>query len=68
MSLDSLQTTWFVLITVLWSGFFLLEGFDFGVGMLTPFVGRTDEERRTAKETTGPQGWLREKRKFAPGS
>ena len=54
MSLDSLQTTWFILITVLWSGFFVLEGFDFGVGMLTPFVGRTDEERRAAKESTGP--------------
>jgi len=40
MSLDSLQITWFVLITVLWAGFFLLEGFDFGVGMMTPFVGR----------------------------
>jgi len=54
MSLDSLQITWFVLITVLWAGFFLLEGFDFGVGMMTPFVGRTDEERRTCKESTGP--------------
>lgn len=54
MSLDSLQTTWFVLLAVLWSAFFLLEGFDFGVGMLTPLVGRTDDERRAAKATTGP--------------
>lgn len=50
----SLQTTWFILITVLWSGFFLLEGFDFGVGMLTPFVGRDLDERRLLKGTTGP--------------
>lgn len=49
-----LQTTWFTLITVLWAGFFLLEGFDFGVGMVTPFVGHDPEERRTVKETTGP--------------
>jgi cytochrome d ubiquinol oxidase subunit II len=54
MSLDTLQTTWFILIAVLWAGFFMLEGFDFGVGIVTPFVGRDDEERRTLKETTGP--------------
>jgi cytochrome d ubiquinol oxidase subunit II len=50
----SLQTTWFILIGVLWTGFFLLEGFDFGVGMLTPFVGRDAAERGVLKETTGP--------------
>ena len=50
----SLQTTWFLLITVLWAGFFLLEGFDFGVGMLTPFLGRDVRERGRLKETTGP--------------
>ena len=49
-----LQTLWFVLIAVLWAGYFLLEGFDFGVGMLLPFVPRDDEERSTALRTIGP--------------
>jgi cytochrome d ubiquinol oxidase subunit II len=35
-----LNTLWFILIAVLYTGFFLLEGFDFGVGMLLPFLGR----------------------------
>jgi cytochrome d ubiquinol oxidase subunit II len=35
-------------------GFFFLEGFDFGVGMLLPFLGRTDTERRTIINTIGP--------------
>ena len=42
-----LQIVWFVLIAVLWSGYFLLEGFDFGVGMLLPFTPRTESERGT---------------------
>ena len=49
-----LQTTWFVLITVLWAGFFVLEGFDFGVGMLVPILGRDEPERRALRRTTGP--------------
>src|SRR5262245_21375586 len=48
------QIFWFILIAVLWTGFFVLEGFDFGVGMLKGFVGRTDEERRVAINTIGP--------------
>jgi cytochrome d ubiquinol oxidase subunit II len=48
------QIFWFILIAVLWTGFFVLEGFDFGVGMLKGFVGRTDEERRVALNTIGP--------------
>ena len=40
-----LETFWFVLIAVLWAGYFALEGFDFGVGMLLPWVGRDDDER-----------------------
>jgi cytochrome d ubiquinol oxidase subunit II len=35
----TLQLFWFCLIAVLWSGYFVLEGFDFGVGLLAPFVG-----------------------------
>ena len=49
-----LTTVWFVLIAVLWTGYLFLEGFDFGVGILLPVVGRTDEERRVAINTIGP--------------
>jgi cytochrome bd ubiquinol oxidase subunit II len=49
-----LETLWFVLIAVLWAGYFLLEGFDFGVGMLLAFVPRDDEERGTMLKTIGP--------------
>jgi cytochrome d ubiquinol oxidase subunit II len=49
-----LNTLWFILIAVLWIGFFILEGFDFGVGMLMPFLGRNDEDRRTILNTIGP--------------
>ncbi|MGE5249558.1 MAG: cytochrome d ubiquinol oxidase subunit II [Bacteroidota bacterium] len=54
MSYEFLQTLWFILIAVLWIGFFFLEGFDFGVGMLLPFIGRRDEERRAIINTVGP--------------
>src|SRR5664280_3700830 len=50
----NLNILWFVLIAVLYVGFFFLEGFDFGVGMLLPFLGRTDTERRTIINTIGP--------------
>ena len=49
-----LETFWFCLIAVLWAGYFLLEGFDFGVGMLLPFVPRDDGERSTQLRTIGP--------------
>ena len=54
MSYQFLQTLWFILIAVLWTGFFFLEGFDFGVGMLLPFLGKKDEERRAIINTVGP--------------
>lgn len=54
MSTESLQILWFVLIAILWIGFFFLEGFDFGVGMLLPFLGKKDEERRAIINTIGP--------------
>ena len=50
----ALTDVWFVLIAVLWTGYFVLEGFDFGVGMLLPLVGRTDTDRRVAINTIGP--------------
>ena len=49
-----LQVLWFILIVVLWSGYFLLEGFDFGVGMLLPFVPRNESERDAMFESIGP--------------
>jgi cytochrome d ubiquinol oxidase subunit II len=49
-----LQIFWYCLIVVLWSGYFLLEGFDFGVGMLLPFVPRTEGERGAMFESIGP--------------
>src|SRR6186997_965177 len=50
----SFEVFWFVVIAILWTGFFILEGFDFGVGMLHGVVGRNDDERRVAMETIGP--------------
>ncbi len=49
-----LHTIWFIIVVVFWIGFFVLEGFDFGVGMLHRFLGRTDTERRVAINTIGP--------------
>jgi cytochrome bd ubiquinol oxidase subunit II len=49
-----LPTLWFVIVAVFWTGFFVLEGFDFGVGMLHTLVGRTEGERRVAINTIGP--------------
>ncbi|MGB8020070.1 MAG: cytochrome d ubiquinol oxidase subunit II [Candidatus Nanopelagicales bacterium] len=49
-----LTTLWFILIAVLWIGYFVLEGFDFGVGMLLPVLGRTEAERRAMITTLGP--------------
>lgn len=45
---------WFIVVAALWVGFFFLEGFDFGVGMLHSFLGRTDIERRVLINTIGP--------------
>jgi cytochrome d ubiquinol oxidase subunit II len=49
-----LQDLWFGLITILFIGFFFLEGFDYGVGMLLPFLGKNDRERRVIINTIGP--------------
>jgi cytochrome d ubiquinol oxidase subunit II len=49
-----LQGFWFGLIAVLWAGFLMLEGFDFGVGMLLPVVAKTDLDRRVALRAIGP--------------
>ncbi len=49
-----LNTLWFALIAILFTGFFFLEGFDFGVGILLPFLGKDDTERRVIINTIGP--------------
>ncbi len=49
-----LTTLWFILIAVLWVGYFVLEGFDFGVGILLPIVAKNDRERRVLINTIGP--------------
>jgi cytochrome bd ubiquinol oxidase subunit II len=50
-------TVWFILIAVLWTGYFVLEGFDFGVGMLMPVLGRGEQgetRKRVLLNTIGP--------------
>jgi cytochrome d ubiquinol oxidase subunit II len=49
-----LHTFWFNIIVVLWIGFFVLEGFDFGVGALHMLIGSSDTERRVVINTIGP--------------
>nr|WP_120491850.1 cytochrome d ubiquinol oxidase subunit II [Corynebacterium lactis] len=49
-----LPIIWFVLVAFLFAGYFLLEGFDFGVGMLLPFVGRDERRRKAMLGTIGP--------------
>jgi cytochrome bd ubiquinol oxidase subunit II len=50
----SLPEFWFLLIAVLWAGYFLLEGFDFGVGSLLPFLPRGERDRRAMFDSIGP--------------
>jgi cytochrome d ubiquinol oxidase subunit II len=49
-----LNTVWFCLISVLFVGFLFLEGFDYGVGILLPFLGKDDTDRRVILNTIGP--------------
>jgi len=52
-----LTTVWFILIAVLWTGYFVLDGFDFGVGMLMPVLGRGKDgeaRKRVMLNTIGP--------------
>jgi len=49
-----LNTVWFILIAVLFTGYFFLEGFDYGVGILLPFLGVDEEERGRIIATIGP--------------
>jgi cytochrome d ubiquinol oxidase subunit II len=49
-----LNTLWFILVGVLFTGFFILEGFDYGVGILLPFLSKDDRDRRVIINTIGP--------------
>ena len=49
-----LQTLWFAAVAVLWTGFLLLEGFDFGVAALMPVLGRDDADRHLMLRSIGP--------------
>lgn len=49
-----LNTIWFILIAVLFTGYSFLEGFDYGVGILLPFLGKDDTDRRVVLNTIGP--------------
>ena len=49
-----LQTLWFFLISILWIGYFVLEGFDFGVGMLLRALSKDDTDKRMIIHTIGP--------------
>ncbi len=60
---ENLRLIWWLLIGILWIGFAITEGFDMGIAMLLPFVGKTDEERRVAINAVAPhwdgnQVWL----------
>lgn len=49
-----LAALWFILVSVLFIGFFFLEGFDFGIGILLPFLGKNDTEKRVIINSIGP--------------
>ncbi len=49
-----LRELWFVLVGILFTGYFILEGFDYGVGMMHPWLHRTDRQRRASLSAIGP--------------
>ncbi|MCL1874386.1 MAG: cytochrome d ubiquinol oxidase subunit II [Clostridiales bacterium] len=49
-----LNTLWFILVSVLFAGFFFLEGFDYGAGAMLPLLGKSDKERRLIINSFGP--------------
>ena len=54
VSVPTLPMVWFILVTVLWLGYFFLEGFDYGVAMLIPVLGKNDRDKRVIVNTIGP--------------
>ena len=57
-SYETLQIFWFVLWGLLWAVYFVLDGFDLGVGTLLPVLGKTDYDRRVMFNSTGPFGMV----------
>ena len=49
-----LQSIWFFLWGLLWAIFFMTDGFDFGVGTLYPYLGKTDQDKRIMINSIGP--------------
>ena len=49
-----LQTIWFFIWGLLWAVFFMTDGFDFGIGTLYPFLGKSDEDKRIMINSMGP--------------
>jgi len=54
MNYETLQNVWFLVVGFLFIGYFVLDGFDFGVGMALPFLGKDDTDRRVLINTIGP--------------
>jgi len=54
MSHEFLQVAWYLLVGVLMTGYAILDGFDLGVGVLSPFIARSDKERRLLLNAVGP--------------
>lgn len=54
VTVPTLTLVWFLLVAVLWIGYFFLEGFDYGVAMLIPVFGKTEKEKRVVVNTIGP--------------
>lgn len=60
---ETLRIIWWAILIFLVCGFAVMDGFDLGIGMLLPFLGKTDDERRVMLNTIGPtwegnQTWL----------
>ena len=49
-----LETIWFALWGILWAVYFVLDGFDFGIGTLAPFIAKNEKEKRTVYNSMGP--------------
>ncbi len=49
-----LETIWFILWAVLWAVYFMLDGFDLGLGNLMPFLAKNEENKRTIYNSIGP--------------
>lgn len=54
LSYDCLKTLWFLIWGLLWAIYFILDGFDLGMGTLLPFLAKTDEDRRVVYNAAGP--------------